>query len=105
MNTDTLCTADYQAGGTSCPEAYPTCRDFIAGQQWGSCWGTTTESGSFDLSPRDKSNAQVQLVRQGHAVSHIIATDLAWNVPVEQCEDVAEPSANRDNMNCNSSYT
>ena len=92
------------SGDHSCPAAYPECRDFIAGSQWGGCWGTTQESGSFGLGVGDKSNAKVQLVRQGHAVSHILATDLEWDVPVIQCEDIQEPRSNRGNVNCNQNF-
>lgn len=95
------CSANFGESGTSCPNsAYPTCTGFQAGVTWGSCRGTVTEYGSFGLGIGTRSSAQVQLVRQGHTVSHILATELAWSVPVEACQDEQDPS----NQNCNQNF-
>ena len=44
--------------------------------------------------PNSKTNAVVQLVRQGHTVTQILATDLAWDgVPIPSCDDEQEPGS------------
>jgi len=86
-------------GGNECPDAnFPVCMGAVPGASWGGCFSMTTISGSFGVGTGDNANSQVQLVRQGHAVSHILSTRLLWDVPVEECEDIQEPSdTTRDN--------
>ena len=101
------CASDHGNANSPCRDAaFPTCKGFVTNSAWGTCWGTQFESGSFSLAI-DNTNAQVQLVRQGHAVAHILATNLNWDVPLEQCSDEKEPSGTRSGrgaQNCLQNY-
>ena len=71
-------------------------------------------TGSFPAGIGAKTNAVVQLVRQGHAVTHILATDLSWDdMPVPTCDDEQEPGTHdkrpsvgntQQTQNCNQNH-